>query len=73
MDKNRGKQKKSIIGFEITKQEDEDILTSMVVDEEKECIPYRKLYEGNTIKRVYTDHCSIILKLLSWLEKQKDL
>ena len=43
--------KKSVIDYAITKQEDEDILTSMEIDEAQEYTPYRKLNENGTLKK----------------------
>ena len=52
--------KKSVIDYAITKQEDEDILSSMEIDEAQEYTPYQKLNENGTVKKVYTDHCTIL-------------
>ena len=54
---------KSVIDYAITKQEDEDILTSMEIDEAREYTPYRRLNENATLKKVYTDHHTIIRQL----------
>ena len=63
--------KKSVIDYAITKQEDEDILTSMEIDEAQEYTPYRKLNENCTLKKVYTDHCTIILQLNILVKESK--
>ena len=70
MDKITGG-KKSVIDYAITKQEDEDILTSMEIDEAQEYTPYRKLNENGTLKKVYTDHCTIILQLNILVKESK--
>ena len=63
--------KKSVIDYAITKQEHEDILTSMEIDEAQEYTPCRKLNENGTLIKVYTDHCTIILQLNILVKESK--
>ena len=43
----------------------------MEIDEAQEYTPYRKLNENGTLKKVYTDHCTIILQLNILVKESK--
>ena len=43
----------------------------MMIDEAQEYTPYRKLNENGTLKKVYTDHCTIKLQLNILVKESK--
>jgi hypothetical protein len=55
--------KKSIIDYAMTRQEDEKYVSKIVIDEEKEYTPSHK--DGKKI--IYSDHCAIITEI-NWTE-----
>ncbi|XP_068240117.1 kinesin-like protein KIF15 [Palaemon carinicauda] len=60
------KEKKSVIDYALVREEDEEGISSMVIDKEKVITPYRISKE-----MVYSDHCAILLEM-NWLILNKN-